>query len=381
MPPEAAGRSPPVPETPMYVEEIPSMGKLITLPFAALLRWMYSITGSYGVAIILFSLILKLILLPFQMKSKRSMVRMGRLSGKQAELQKQYAKNQQKYQEELAKLYQEEGVNPMSGCLWSFLPLFLLLPLYQIVYRPITHFMGLSEETMGVVREAAIALGFDPSAGNAAYEQVALTEFISREWDSMKNTAEGLVNVDFNFLGIDLSALPTSALSGFRWEWGIIGLLLIPFLAAGIQFLFTFVMNKTNGQAQAQQGSMKVLNLMMPLFSLWWCFSMPAAMGVYWFFNSFFSMIQEGLMGKFYTKKLDEEEAERAAKRDAARQLRMEEAKKRAAEQRELEPKKPKKQPQKPAEKRVSTTEAGRVGERPYARGRSYREDRYDDKE
>ena len=68
------------------------MGKLITLPFAALLRWMYSITGSYGVAIILFSLILKLILLPFQMKSKRSMVRMGRLSGKQAELQKQYAK-------------------------------------------------------------------------------------------------------------------------------------------------------------------------------------------------------------------------------------------------------------------------------------------------
>ena len=184
------------------------MGKLITLPFAALLRWMYSITGSYGVAIILFSLILKLILLPFQMKSKRSMVRMGRLSGKQAELQKQYAKNQQKYQEELAKLYQEEGVNPMSGCLWSFLPLFLLLPLYQIVYRPITHFMGLSEEAMGVVREAAIALGFDPSAGNAAYEQVALTEFISREWDSMKNTAEGLVNVDFNFLGIDLSAPP-----------------------------------------------------------------------------------------------------------------------------------------------------------------------------
>ena len=86
-------------------------------------------------------------------------------------------------------------------------------------------------------------------------------------------------------------------------------------------------------------------------------------------------------MGKFYTKKLDEEEAERAAKRDAARQLRMEEAKKRAAEQRELEPKKPKKQPQKPAEKRVSTIEAGRVGDRPYARGRSYREDRYDDKE
>ena len=86
-------------------------------------------------------------------------------------------------------------------------------------------------------------------------------------------------------------------------------------------------------------------------------------------------------MGKFYTKKLDEEEAERAAKRDAARQLRMEEAKKRAAEQRELEAKKPKKQPQKAGEKKISTNEAGRINDRPYARGRSYRADRYDEKE
>lgn len=372
---------PTVPKTSIYLEEIPSMGKIIALPFAALMRWMYTITGSYGVAIILFSLILKLILLPFQMKSKRSMIRMGRLSGKQAELQKQYAKNQQKYQEELAKLYQEEGVNPMSGCLWSFLPLFLLLPLYQIVYRPITHFMGLSEEAMGVVREAALALGFDPSVGNAAYEQVALTEFVSSHWEQMRGTADGLMNINFNFLGIDLSAIPTSAFANFRWEWGLIGLVLIPILASGIQFLFTFVMNKTNGQSKEQQKSMMMMNIIMPIFSLWWCFTMPAAMGVYWFFNSFFSMIQEFLMGKFYTKKLDAEEEERAAKREAARQLRMEEARKKAAEQRELEPKKPKKQPQKTGEKKPPTTEAGRVGERPYARGRSYQADRYDEKE
>jgi len=357
------------------------MGKIITLPFAALLRWMYGLTGSYGIAIILFSLILKLVLLPFQMKSKRSMIRMGRLSGKQAELQKQYANNQQKYQEELAKLYQESGVNPMSGCLWSFLPLFLLLPLYQIVYRPITHFMGLSEEAMAAVREAAVAIGYDPSAGSVAYEQISLTEFISSHWDSMKNTAEGLINVNFNFLNVDLSAIPSDALKGFAFTRPMIGLLLIPVLAAGIQFLFTFVMNKTNGQAQAQNASMKVMNLMMPLLSLWWCFTMPAAMGVYWFFNSFFSMIQEIILGKFYTKKLDAEEDEREAKREAARKLRMEEAKKHAAEQREIEAKKPKKQPQKTGEKKVSTNEAGRIGERPYARGRSYKADRYDEKE
>ena len=131
------------------------MGNLITIPFAALLRWIYAITRSYGVSIILFSLVVKLVLLPFQMKSKRSMVRMGRLNDRMQELQKQYAKNQQKYQEELAKLYQEEGVNPMSGCLWSILPMFVILPLYQIIYRPITYFMGLSNEVMETVRTAA----------------------------------------------------------------------------------------------------------------------------------------------------------------------------------------------------------------------------------
>ena len=104
------------------------MGNLISLPFAALLRWMYSFTGSYGWSIILFALIIKVVLLPFQMKSKRNMVRMGRLSGRQQELQKQYANNQQKYQEELSKLYQEAGVNPMGGCLWSLLPLFIIYP-------------------------------------------------------------------------------------------------------------------------------------------------------------------------------------------------------------------------------------------------------------
>ena len=357
------------------------MGKMITLPFAALLRWVYNLTGSYGVAIILFSLIMKLVLLPFQLKSKRSMVRMGRLSSKQAELQKQYAKNQQKYQEELAKLYQEEGVNPMSGCLWSLLPMFLLLPLYQIVYRPITHFMGLSDEAMEAVRVAAEALGYDPAAGNVAYAQVSLTKFVSGNWDSLKGTADGLMNINFDFLGIDLSSIPSSVFSGFTFSWACIGLLMIPFLAGGIQFLFTVVSSKSNGQSPEQQKSMMTMNIIMPLISLWWCFSMPAAMGIYWFFNSFFAMIQEFFMGRFYTKKLDAEEEERAAKREAARKLRMEEAKKRAAEQQAMEQKKPKKLPPKDKEKKVTTNEAGRVGERPYARGRSYQEDRYDEKE
>ena len=366
------------------------MGKLVSIPFAALLRWLYAATGSYGLAIILFSLVVKLVMLPFQMEAKRGMVRMGRLSGRQAELQKQYAKNQQKYQEELQKLYMEEGINPMGGCMWSLLPLFILVPLYSVIRQPITYFMGLSDQACEALREAAITLGYMPeqlkNGAYGAYEQIYLSNFISQhwsgtDWHGIEGVGDRLIQMHYNFLGVDLSVQPTAAFSNFKPEWGLIGLILIPVLAAGLQYFQTILMNKSNGQSQQQQASMKMLNLTMPLMSLWFCFVMPAALGVYWIANSVFLMIQEPVLGKFYTDKLNAEEDERAAKRDAERKLRMEEAKKRAAEQREQDAKRPKKQPQKSGDKKPPTTEAGRVGERPYARGRSYRADRYDEKE
>lgn len=361
-----------------------ALGNIITVPFAALLRWLYAFTGSYGISIILFGLVVKLVVLPFQMKSKRSMVRMGRLSSKQQELQKQYAKNQQKYQEELQKLYQEEGVNPMGGCLWFFLPLFILIPLYSVIRLPITHFMGLSQEVCDALRETAMTLGYTPTmAGSSygAYEQLGLSQFISQHWENFQGSYDGLINVNYSFLGLDLSKIPSELIKGgFVLSWAFIGVMLIPVISAALSYLMSVITMRSNGQTQ-QQGSMKAMNLMTPLMSLYIGFVMPAGLGIYWITNSVFAMIQEAVLGKFYTKKITAEEEERAAKRDAARQLRMEEAKKRAAELKELEGKKPKKQPQKSPEKKVSTNEAGRVGDRPYARGRSYKEDRYDTKE
>lgn len=358
------------------------MGNIITVPFAALLRWIYGFTASWGWSIILFAVIIKLIMLPFQMKSKRGMIRMGRLQGKQQELQKQYAKNQQKYNEEIAKLYQEEGVNPAGGCLWSILPLFIMIPLYSIIYRPITHFMGLSQEAFATLKEFAIGLGWTAGTGmNAgAYEQIGITEFIHRHWAEFQSCGvDGLIDVNFTFLGMDLSSQPNMMFKSFAFKWEIVGVILIPVVAAGLQYASSVIMSKSNGQSM--NGQMKMMNLMMPLMTIWFCFMMPATMGIYWIINSVLMTIQEYLLGKFYTKKLNAEEDEREAKREAARQLRMEEAKRRAAEQREQDAKRPKHQPQKSTEKKVSTNEAGRVGERPYARGRSYQEDRYENKE
>ena len=366
------------------------MGDIISLPFAALLRWMYGFTGNYGVSIILFAVVVKLVILPFQMKSKRGMVRMGRLSGKQAELQKQYANNKQKYQEELAKLYQEEGVNPMGGCLWSLLPMFIIFPLYSIIYRPITHFMRLGDEGLSKLKEIATNfLGYDASQYSASYEQIGLTDFISKpeNWNNLQaylydNNVEGLnglFRVDFSFLGLDLSQQPQTMFGAFSFTWACIGLLLIPVMATSMQYLSSFIIAKSNGQSDEQRKQMRTMNLLMPLMSLYFCFIMPGAMGVYWIVNTVLSTLQEFLLGKFYTKKLNREEDEREAARAAARAARMEEAKLRAAEQHEHSERK-KIQPKKD-DSRASTTEAGRVDDRPYARGRSYQADRYDDKE
>ena len=253
------------------------MGRLITLPFAALLRLIYSLSGSYGLSIIFFSLVVTLIMMPFQMKSKRSMVRMGKLSNRQMELQKQYANNQQKYQEELAKLYQEENINPMGGCLWSLLPMFVIVPLYSVIRQPIAVFMGLGEEVCNALRTAAEGLGYvAQTLGNGsygAYEQIYLSDFITRHWSELdwrgiEGAGDRLLQMHFDFLGINMGAQPSTVFGSFSWEWAVIGLILIPVLAAVSSYVQTIVISKSNGQSQEQQASMRMVNLMMPLMSI-----------------------------------------------------------------------------------------------------------------
>ena len=153
-----------------------TIGYYICVPFAWLVRLFYNLTNSYGVALILFTLVIKLIMLPFQMKSKKSMMRMSRVSGQMQELQKRYAKNQAKLQEEMQKLYEEEGVNPMSGCLWSFLPFPILIALYSIIRQPITRFMMLTTTAMQGVIDAVSAAGFDLAAIAMSYGYVYVAQ-------------------------------------------------------------------------------------------------------------------------------------------------------------------------------------------------------------
>ena len=382
-----------------------TIGYYICVPFAWLVRLFYNLTNSYGVALILFTLVIKLIMLPFQMKSKKSMMRMSRVSGQMQELQKRYAKNQAKLQEEMQKLYEEEGVNPMSGCLWSLIPFPILIALYSIIRQPITHFMMLSKDVLQTVVQSAADAGvnltnivmMDKATGTpalkdglyqlASYGQINLVKAVQ---EMGLSTPEGWFDMNYNFLGLDLTATPWEYVKNFTFTWAVIGVILIPILAGLSQFVFSKLTMKTQPQADAAGGaSMKSMMYMMPLMSVYIAFIMPAALGVYWIAQSVFSLIQEAILNKTFSAKLSEEEEARFQARQADRQRRMEEARIQEQQRKQEEQKKQtlrEKQQAAQAAKAVkaakaatSTTEAGRVGDRPYARGRAYKADRYDE--
>lgn len=382
-----------------------TIGYYICVPFAWLVRLFYDLTNSYGVALILFTLVIKLIMLPFQMKSKKSMMRMSRVSGQMQELQKRYAKNQAKLQEEMQKLYEEEGVNPMSGCLWSFLPLPILMALYSIIRQPITHFMMLSKDVLQTVVQSVADAGVDltnivmmdkatgaPALKDGLYQMAAYGQInlVKAVQEMGLSTPDGWFNVNYKFLGLDLTATPWEYVKSFTFTWAVIGVILIPILAGLSQFVFSKLTMKTQPQADAAGGaSMKSMMYMMPLMSVYIAFIMPAALGVYWIAQSVFSLIQEAILNKTFSAKLSEEEEARFQARQADRQRRMEEARVQEQQRKQEEQKKKtlrEKQQAAQAAKAVkaakaatSTTEAGRVGDRPYARGRAYKADRYDE--
>ena len=382
----------------------------IAKPFGWLMLQLYNWTGNYGVAVILFALVVKLIMLPFQLKSKKSMMRMSRMNPRLKELQKKFGNDQQRYQQEMNKLYKEEGVNPMSGCFWSLLPFPILIALYYAIREPLTTMMGVASELLaegGAIYEKLLALGWSPenlTARQNAYIQIFQSKFITEHFADFQALSDKLVALKYNFLGLDLASTPQ--FSFWSWDavnWGYIGLFLIPFVSAGLSYLSMKVANATNPQTDPNNQSNKTMMLTMPLVSLWICFSMPAVMGIYWIAQSVFAIIQDVVLTRVFNQQLDVEDADRIereriraaeleAKREETERLKAEGAttvnkntsKKKqqaAAAQKEAE--------RKAAEARAARAKrraalgieddipASQVGNRRYARGRAYVPDRY----
>lgn len=299
---------------------------LIVQPFAWLLRSFYNLTGSYGFAIILFAVAAKLALLFFTFKGKRGMLKQQRLQPKIQELQKKYGTDKQKLQQAQTKLYQDEGVSMFGGCLWMFIQFPIIFALYGAVRQPMQYILQLSKEALDRIAEVLLNLGVELNASNPYYE-LEMTRALNDNLSAVQNALpdlEGLRQVNFNFLGINLSEVPNFA--------GLI--VLIPFISALTSFLSYWLTQKYSGQKQ--QGNMQIMSVLLgPGISLWLGFTLPAALGVYWIAQNLLTIPQEYFLTKHFNKVLDAEEAQKAElaeRRKAAEAAQKEEDRQRRAE-------------------------------------------------
>ena len=311
------------------------LGDLIKIPFGYLLDWLYQFTTNYGLSLILFAIIIKLVLLPASIKSKKSTMKMSRISPRVQALQEKYAGDQQKQNEAIQALYKEEGVSMGGGCLWSFLPLFILFPLYAVVRQPITYMLHetleVAAQVVAVIKEAA------PNAfaagKNEFYHEMIAAPLIPQFAEELKGivanprTLEGL---NFNFLGINLGLVPNWKI--WQWEtydWATIGGFLLPLASTGIQFVSMFISQKQNNSVitnekglqdeemakkSQQNQSTQTMLYMMPLMTLWIGFTVPGALSIYWLIQGVVSTVQDMILTQHFRKVYDAEDAIRQAR-------------------------------------------------------------------
>ena len=377
--------------------------KILLSPFVWVLNTFYQMTGSYGLALILFALVVKIILFPFQLKGKKSMIQMNMLSGQMQKLQKQYGKDRERYNAEVQKLYEREKVNPMGGCLWSFIPLFILLPLYSIIREPLVYLMNVDVDNLSAIADVlnwgqvAFDQNWIKTAGeafnNGGYHQLDLSSLITPENMAAVQAVAGeganIFPINFDFLGIfNLALVPQLKF------WTISGgfaLFLLPVISAVSGFIFSLISQKTNAvnkqSADAQNNpTMKTMLITMPLISLWIGFSMPAALCLYWIIQNLLSMVQEFICGKML-KKDYEEAAAKAAERERLEKEEEKERKRLAAEERarrieEAKHAKGKKKKEilesmEKDNKDTAVISVSGIGLRSYARGRAYDPNRF----
>lgn len=273
--------------------------------------------------------------------------------------------------------------------------MFLLIALYAIIRQPITHFMMLDSSVVDSALAAVQAAGIsveditmtakDGAVSLSAFGQIGLVNIINTQLPQFAAEIDGWISVNYSFLGLDLSILPTTVFRNFSFEWATIGVILLPVISAGLSLLMSMASMSGQPKTGPAASQMKMMLWMMPLMSLWIGFTLPAALCIYWIAQSLFTALQEFFMGKFYNNKLEAEENARQEAIDADRKRRQEEARVRqeqqrqqAAQKKSLKEKRQAAQEAK-SKKKIKTNENGRVGDRPYARGRAYQADRYDD--
>ena len=313
--------------------------------FGWITRIFFDFFGNYGLAIIALTVLIRGLLIPLNIRSQKSMIKMQALSSKQAELQRKYGDDKQKLQEEIMKMQQENGAMGLSGCILPILQILFIWPIYRIVSGPLIYLSQVSTENINNM----IKLGEEMNLFNGAVSEkihIGLVSALNNNGEFLNQCiSKGFIALDqlldLHFLGIDLTMTPSFNPATIIAEpKTYLPLLLFPILVVLTQVISMQFMkivkpgykqeqeakqrakNNPAREGQVQENSqtemtMKMMNWSMPIIMLVTTFTMPAAMGLYWIVGGIMGILTQVLVYFLFTKPYELKKAELEAKKAA----------------------------------------------------------------
>ena len=253
--------------------------------FGKLIEVIYNITGSnYGLSIIIFAVITKILLLPLNIKQAKSTEAINKIKPQYDKIMEKYKNNKEKQAEEITKLYSENKVSPMGGCLLAIIQIPIILAMFYIVKQPLTYVTHMSSDDIKIYA--------------ADYFNVENVEEI--DVNKMKQYEIQIANknklIDMNFLGLNLGDVPANAFSQDVEQKAPIYTLIVPVLSLVLSIIQLNINKKSSaqsGMSDEQAEMQKSMNFMLPLLSASVSYAMPLALGIYWLVGSIFAIIQQ----------------------------------------------------------------------------------------
>lgn len=235
-------------------------------------------------------------MMPLLAKQQKSMRQIQKIQPLLEKAQKKYANDKQKLQQETVKIYQENNVSPAGGCLPLLIQFPIIIGLYQVITKPLQYILHLDVD---VIKKIAEVLSMDYARTSQITIANAISENATLIQEKVGVTIEA---INFDFFGLNLSMTPD--LKFISWLW------IIPVLSAVTSYIVSIISRQLSGNTSAANEQMKTMNIIMPLMSGYFCFIMPAGVGVYWVVSNILQVLQQLILTAYYKRKEEKENNE-----------------------------------------------------------------------
>ena len=272
--------------------------------FGYLLNFIYEIVNNYGLAIIIFSVILKILLLPISISQQKTLKKSQKMQEKTREIQEKYKGNQEKINAEMIDLYKREKMNPFSGCFSSIIQLVLLISIFLIVSKPLTYMKKVDPELIQQYTDE-IKTQYQEENKNLNYTEIAIIK--------EKGYTDERVYLNMNFLGLDLNSVPMQEYTNWK-VYVIPGLYIV---SSFISIRITSNMNnkkkkteenREKNELDAIEQANKNMMWLMPLMSVTIAIIAPLGLALYWLVNNILVMLERIVINHFIVKKEEDEQ-------------------------------------------------------------------------